>query len=61
VSRCRYSVSTPAAAFGIAEAISPVFDAIGLLGIPLAMFPIYGLPEHSVMPFETLDVIGRLN
>ena len=61
VRRCRYSVSTPTAALWIAEAISPVFDTIGLLGIPLAMFPVDGLAEHSVMPFETFDVIGRLN
>src|SRR5713226_7269175 len=54
-------VISPTAAFWIAEAISPVLDTVGLLEIALSIFPVDGLAEHSVMPFETFDVIGRLN
>jgi hypothetical protein len=49
-----------AATLGVAEALPPVSDAIGVRAAPLAKSCFYRLPEELVMPLKTPDVIGRL-
>ena len=56
--RWRNSVRRPAAPLGVAEALPPVFEAIGFQAILQGMAFVYRVPEHPVVPFETLDVIG---
>jgi len=60
LSRLRNSVRTPTATARIAEASVLVFDAIGFQVARSAVSFLYGVPEHLVVPFEALDVIGRL-
>jgi hypothetical protein len=48
------------ATLGVAEALPPVLDAIDLQTILPAMSLLYRVPEHLIVPFEALDVIGRL-
>jgi hypothetical protein len=60
LSRWRRSVRSAATTPGVAEALPPVFDAIGFEAIVPTTSFLYRVPEHLVMPLETLDVIGCL-
>jgi hypothetical protein len=57
-SRWRNSARRPAATLGVAEAPPPVFEAMGFQAILPGMSFVYRVPEHPIVPFETLDVIG---
>jgi hypothetical protein len=48
----------PAAALWVAEALPLILDAIGFQAALPAISFLHGVPEHLVMPFEALDVIG---
>jgi len=56
--RGRRSVRMPAATLRVAEALPLVFDAIAFDAALAAISFLYGIPEHLVMPFQALDVIG---
>jgi hypothetical protein len=45
------------AALRVAEALPLIFDAMGFQTAP-PVVSLYGVPEHLVMPFEALDIIG---
>jgi hypothetical protein len=51
-------VRKPAATLGVAEAPPLVFEAIGFQLIPQGMSFLHRVPEHPIVPFETLDVTG---
>jgi len=48
----------PATTLVVADALPPVFDAIGFQAIRPAISFLYRVSEHLIMPFESLDVIG---
>ena len=56
--RRRNSVRMPTPTLRVTEAPPFIFDAIGFQAAPPATCFLYGVPEHLVMPFKALDVIG---